>query len=508
MQYKVLYRKYRPDNFNNIVGLDHTKEILKNSIINNKIAHAYIFSGPRGTGKTSTAKVFAKSINCLNSIDGEACGKCNNCLNFETNTDIIEIDAASNNGVDQIREITNNIKLAPTMSKYKVYIIDEVHMLSQSAFNALLLTLEDPPSHIIFILATTNIESVPITILSRCQRFDFKKIGFQQIIDRLMYICEKEKIEIDEEALNEIAYISDGGLRDALSLLDQLSKADKKITLQLVMDEVGAVSLKSVEKIVNNIEKNNALEIINKLREYKLNSLDYKLVVRKLIDVCMNNAEKIVSDGKIDRLSYQDYKKLVFDLTECLNKINVNVEAYNLIELVLLDRVSFKVENSPEKKEVCLNVEQKLTNKENNYDFVDTRINNCFVYATKGDKNNASKKWKDFIEDIEDKTLKSYIIDSIVVLASRDIYVILSSNLLVNEINQHSELIQDAYRKSCNSAIKIVAVDDKKWKFVSSEYINSIKNGKKYNYIDEKSQKKEIENIATNLFSNDKIEID
>ena len=222
MNYKVLYRKYRPDNFENIVGLEYVKKILKNSIVNNKIAHAYIFSGPRGTGKTSTAKVFAKSINCLDSKDGEACGKCVNCQNFATNTDIIEIDAASNNGVDQIREITNNIKLAPTMSKYKVYIIDEVHMLSQSAFNALLLTLEDPPAHVIFILATTNIESVPITILSRCQRFDFKKIGFQQIIDRLKYICEQEKIDIDDEALNEIAYISDGGLRDARSYCERL----------------------------------------------------------------------------------------------------------------------------------------------------------------------------------------------------------------------------------------------------------------------------------------------
>ncbi len=207
MNYKVLYRKYRPDDFDNLVGQDAVKTILQNSIINNKIAHAYIFAGPRGTGKTSAAKIFAKIINCLDNKNGKACGKCINCENFATNTDIIEIDAASNNGVDQIREITNNVKLAPTMSKYKVYIIDEVHMLSQSAFNALLLTLEEPPQHVIFILATTNIESVPITILSRCQRFDFKKINNEEIVKRLEYVVKEEKIKIDAEALEEIAYI-------------------------------------------------------------------------------------------------------------------------------------------------------------------------------------------------------------------------------------------------------------------------------------------------------------
>ena len=175
MDYKVLYRKYRPDNFSSIVGQDYMVSILKNAIKTEKISHAYIFSGPRGTGKTSTAKVFAKAINCLNPTNEGPCNECDSCLHFKENADIIEIDAASNNGVDEIREIINNIKLAPAYSKYKVYIIDEVHMLSTSAFNALLLTLEEPPKHVVFILATTNIEAVPITILSRCQRFDFHK---------------------------------------------------------------------------------------------------------------------------------------------------------------------------------------------------------------------------------------------------------------------------------------------------------------------------------------------
>ena len=169
MAYKVLYRKYRPQNFNDLYGQDSIKEILKDSIINNKLAHAYCFNGPRGTGKTSTAKLFAKAINCENAKDGIACGECNSCKNFNENPDIIEIDAASNNGVEEIRELRDNVKILPSNSKYKIYIIDEVHMLSQSAWNAFLKTLEEPPKHVIFILATTEIQKVPITVLSRCQ---------------------------------------------------------------------------------------------------------------------------------------------------------------------------------------------------------------------------------------------------------------------------------------------------------------------------------------------------
>ena len=185
MNYKVLYRKYRPNNFDNIVGQEYIVKTLKNSIKSNKISHAYIFSGPRGTGKTSTAKVFAKTINCLNSVDGNSCDKCSKCLEFNDNPDVIEIDAASNNGVNEIRELKNNITVLPTNSKYKIYIIDEFHMITTEAFNALLKTLEEPPSHVIFIMATTDIQKVPITILSRCQRFDFKKLTVDDIFSYL-----------------------------------------------------------------------------------------------------------------------------------------------------------------------------------------------------------------------------------------------------------------------------------------------------------------------------------
>ena len=190
MSYKVLYRKYRPSTFNDIIGQKFITDTLKESIISNKISHAYIFSGPKGTGKTSTARVFAKAINCENPIDGEPCGKCNSCMNFESNPDIIELDAASNNKVEDIREIVNSVKLAPSNSKYKIYIIDEVHMLTNSASNAFLLTLEEPPSHAIFILATTNPESLLKTILSRCQQFAFSKISRKALIERIKYVLD------------------------------------------------------------------------------------------------------------------------------------------------------------------------------------------------------------------------------------------------------------------------------------------------------------------------------
>ena len=228
MDYKVLYRKYRPQDFDSVVGQEYTTQLLKNVIKDNKISHAYIFTGPRGTGKTSSAKIFARAINCLNPKDGNPCNECDLCKSFNENPDIIEIDAASNNGVDDIRELIDNSRLAPSISKYKVYIIDEFHMLSTSAFNALLLTLEEPPSNVVFILATTDIQSVPITVLSRCQRFDFKPITVENIVSRLSYVCKQEKIKISDDALNEIALMSNGGLRDALSILDQISSKDGK----------------------------------------------------------------------------------------------------------------------------------------------------------------------------------------------------------------------------------------------------------------------------------------
>ena len=221
--HQSLYRKYRPQTFDDVVGQKVIIKSLKNVILKNKISHAYLFTGPRGTGKTSVAKILAKTVNCVNLTDTSPCNECVSCtqINQKQTVDVIEIDAASNNGVDEIRELKSKVSLVPTVGKYKIYIIDEVHMLTIGAFNALLKTLEEPPAHIIFILATTEPHKIPETILSRCQKFDFKRIDDKSMDKRLKYICKSEKIDIEDQALEEIIRFSSGGMRDSISLLEQ-----------------------------------------------------------------------------------------------------------------------------------------------------------------------------------------------------------------------------------------------------------------------------------------------
>ena len=269
--YQALYRKYRPTNFNEVVGQKVIKQTLQNAIIKNRISHAYLFCGPRGTGKTTVAKIIAKTVNCLHNGNGYACNECKNCIQFQNKqtTDIIEIDAASNNGVDEIREIKNKVSLVPNSGKYKIYIIDEVHMLTVGAFNALLKTLEEPPEHIIFILATTEPHKIPMTILSRCQRFDFKKITDDQIVERLKYIVEKEKINISENALKEIAHLSDGGMRDSISLLDQaVAYTENVITINDIHDINGTLTKEELKYFTEKMLDGNINDILMLLDEY------------------------------------------------------------------------------------------------------------------------------------------------------------------------------------------------------------------------------------------------
>ena len=231
MAYQALYRKYRPQTFSDVVGQEHITETLKKELAEGKTVHAYLFTGTRGTGKTSCAKILAKAANCLNNNNGDPCLECESCLSIKDgeNTDIVEIDAASNNSVDSIRELRDLISFAPSSSKYRVYIIDEVHMLTISAFNALLKTLEEPPQHVIFILATTEVHKLPATILSRCQRFDFRRIDNEKICERIQYIADKEGLTVTDDAATLIAAAADGGMRDALSILDLCASSSKNI---------------------------------------------------------------------------------------------------------------------------------------------------------------------------------------------------------------------------------------------------------------------------------------
>ncbi|MEX3500551.1 DNA polymerase III subunit gamma/tau [Staphylococcus capitis] len=271
MDYQALYRMYRPQSFDDVVGQTHVTKTLRNAISKGKQSHAYIFSGPRGTGKTSIAKVFAKAINCLKSDDGEPCNECAICKGITqgTNSDVIEIDAASNNGVDEIRNIRDKVKYAPSESKYKVYIIDEVHMLTTGAFNALLKTLEEPPSHAIFILATTEPHKIPPTIISRAQRFDFKAISMDQIVDRLKFVAESQSLEYDNAALEFIAKTSEGGMRDALSIMDQaIAFGDERLTLQDALNVTGSVDEAALNDLFKDVVEGNVKEAFGRYHHF------------------------------------------------------------------------------------------------------------------------------------------------------------------------------------------------------------------------------------------------
>ena len=285
MSYMALYRKYRPKKFADVIGQETIVKILQKSIKENKIAHAYIFSGPRGTGKTSIAKIMAKAVNCLSPNDGDLCGECENCRSLtENDNDIIEIDAASNNGVDEIREIRNNAKLVPNVGKYKVYIIDEVHMLSTGAFNALLKTLEEPPAHVIFILATTEIQKIPLTVLSRCQKYDFHKINFETMKNHLLSILDKENESLNENILDLVVKLSDGCCRDAINLLDQIISSENVVNEEDVYELSGETPNKYLYDILDSIIDKNyqfGLETINYLTESgkNINNIINKMLI-------------------------------------------------------------------------------------------------------------------------------------------------------------------------------------------------------------------------------------
>lgn len=283
----TLYRKYRPKNFSEIIGQKHIVQTLSNAIKNNRIGQAYLFTGPRGTGKTSIARIFAKTINCENLNGAVTCEKCKHCemINENKSLDIIEIDAASNTGVDNIRELRETVSLPPTALKYKVYIIDEVHMLSTGAFNALLKTLEEPPAHVVFILATTEIHKVPATILSRCQRFDFARLPIQNIIEKLTLIAKNEKIKIDKDSLEMIAIAAEGGMRDAESLFGQvISLEDKNITVKEVEEILGTTDRKFSREIVGMIIAKDATSAINRINELLNEGYDLQIFAKSLVN--------------------------------------------------------------------------------------------------------------------------------------------------------------------------------------------------------------------------------
>lgn len=313
MSYTALYRKFRPDDFENVKGQEHITSTLRNQIKADRIGHAYLFCGTRGTGKTSVAKIFAKAVNCMHPVDGNPCNECEVCkaIQHGSSMNVIEIDAASNNGVENIRQIVEEVKYSPTEGKYKVYIVDEVHMLSIGAFNALLKTLEEPPSYVIFILATTEVHKIPITILSRCQRYDFKRISIETIALRMTELCNIEGMDTEERALQYIAKTADGSMRDALSLLDQCSAfyMNEKLTYENVLEVLGAVDTEVYGRLLRSIVAEDSVACIHQLdeivtlgRDLSQFVTDFVWYLRNLLLISVSDNAGEVVDASAQRL--------------------------------------------------------------------------------------------------------------------------------------------------------------------------------------------------------------
>lgn len=549
--YQALYRKYRPCDFDDVTGQNVIKKTLQNAIINNKISHAYLFTGPRGTGKTSIAKILAKTVNCLDLNGYMPCNKCVCCTQIENkqSTDIIEIDAASNNGIDEIREIRNKVNLVPSTGKYKVYIIDEVHMLTTGAFNALLKTLEEPPAHAIFILATTEPHKIPATILSRCQRFDFKRISNNQLVERLKYIIDKENINIDEEAITEIARLSDGGMRDSVSLLDQaLAYSPNNITLNDVHEINGSLPMEKLSHFVNLILNKKLEELLKMVDEFNESGKSIIKIVEEIINYLKNvllynispdyvksitNNFNIYSEmaDKIEKIQVID---LIEKMNESMNSIKTSSDPKLSMELLIIKECIDKdalnnniitndsIKDNLKKEEqvitpindnsninIKVNIEESdLINVQKEDDnkicltefdsFINVRINNALARFDKNiliNLRNELYRVEDYLLDEKYSGFASMIIDSQLKATSDEylVFVFKTSNLSF-EFNRNIIIIQELLNKIFNKSYKVISTDDISWEIIKDDFNNK---SKEFSYIEEQ------ENIEQRILVND-----
>lgn len=532
MKYQALYRKYRPKTFDDVYGQQIVVQTLKNVIKNNKLTHAYLFVGPRGTGKTSIAKIFAKTINCLHPKDGLSCEKCDICIsnNSNENVDIIEMDAASNNGVDEIREIRNHITLLPTVSKYKIYIIDEVHMLTTGAFNALLKTLEEPPEHIIFILATTEPHKIPLTIMSRCQSFEFKPIPVATIKERLKYICAQENINIDDKSLNLIAEESNGGLRDAVSMLDQLNAyADGNIKYEDVLLLNGRINDDEIEKFMTEMVNDDLNSVFTKIESWQEEGKNFIYICEDFIRFLRNelikfklennsNIVNLIGENKtievimiLNKISndmkISKDKKVLFDVT-IINITNI-LKNKQMFENDTYTSKNIKIENkTPEKVEIkeekpqTMEVPIKETKDYTLYDaLMSIRLNNTLGIADKKSKieyENAVENLKNDISDLNKLKIINLLDDTKITAGSKDgIILTTDSDNILHDLYDNMELLEESLESLLGKNVKVCILLDELWNKKRIIYVEKIKNKEKIDIIDEEDILNKIKLLNT-----------
>lgn len=562
MDYQALYRMFRPQSFEDVVGQEHVTKTLKNAIAKGKQSHAYIFSGPRGTGKTSIAKIFAKAINCEVRDDGEPCNECASCKGITQgyNSDVIEIDAASNNGVDEIRNIRDKVKYAPSESKYKVYIIDEVHMLTTGAFNALLKTLEEPPAHAIFILATTEPHKIPPTIISRAQRFDFKAINANRIVDRLSYVAHQQQIEFDEAALTFIAKVSEGGMRDALSIMDQaIAFGDERLTLKDALDVTGSLDESDLNALFQDIVQSHVHEAFERYHQFVSEGKEVNRLINDMIyfvrDTIMAKTTQLETEyDALMPFNLEVLYKMIDVINDTLVSIRFSVNQNVHLE-VLLVKLSEMVKEVGRTGEVVVNhapteqhdamirrmeaLESELqTLKSQGFSTATAppkpqapakrrgsgstysveQIAKVLDKANKEDIALIKERWADVIQYAKDrnqKSLVSLLQNSEPVAASEDKVLIKFDEEIHCEIlkkdEEKKQSIENVVKDMINKSVEVVGVPADKWMQVRSDYISNRKRGNTQNNASEAEKPAEQQNdvvqTAKDLFGEEMVHL-